>query len=79
MKTGINIILLTALVSAIVGEIQSTDPTEKYQFALIAFIVFVCLGYLYISFGTILLFLMIVYVYLLITTSNVSFLNDPYL
>jgi hypothetical protein len=38
MKTGINIILLTALVSAIVGEIQSTDPTEKYQFALIAFI-----------------------------------------
>lgn len=38
MKISINIILVTALVSAIVGGIQSTNPTEKYQFALIAFI-----------------------------------------
>lgn len=38
MKVAINIILLTALVSAIVGGIQSVNTTEKYQFALIAFI-----------------------------------------
>ncbi len=38
MKTSINIILLTSLVSAIVGGIQSTNTTEKYQFSLIAFI-----------------------------------------
>ena len=38
MKTAINIILVTALVSAIVGGFQSTNPTEKYQFILIGFI-----------------------------------------
>ena len=38
MKTAVNIILLTALVSAIVGGFQSVNTTEKYQFALIAFI-----------------------------------------
>ena len=38
MKILANIILVTALVSAIVGGIQSVNTTEKYQFALIAFI-----------------------------------------
>ena len=38
MKILANIILVTALVSAIVGGIQSVNTTEKYQFAFIAFI-----------------------------------------
>ena len=38
MKHVVNIILVIALVSAIVGGIQSVNTTEKYQFALIAFI-----------------------------------------
>ena len=38
MKHVINVILVTALVSAILGYVQSTNATEQYQFALIAFI-----------------------------------------
>ena len=38
MKHVINVILVTALVSAIVGYLQSTNATEKYQFILIGFI-----------------------------------------
>jgi hypothetical protein len=38
MKTVINIILLVAFLSAILGGIQSEIKVEQYQFALIGFI-----------------------------------------
>ena len=38
MKHVINVILVTAFVSAILGCVQSNNSTEKYQFILIGFI-----------------------------------------